>query len=51
MKMMMWVWMNLIICLIAFGLNLTVVGNYFLVLFDVKLNSVVFMNLKGIRRY
>lgn len=35
-----------IICLIVFGLKLTVFGTiFFLVLFDVKLNSVVFMDL------
>lgn len=40
--------MNLIldiICLIVFGLKLTVFGTIFLVLFDVKLNSVVSMDL------
>ena len=41
--------MNLIlviIYLIIFGLKLTVIGTIFLVLFDVKLNSVVSMDLK-----
>ena len=47
--MMISVWMNLIlviIYLIVFGLKLTVIGTIFLVLFDVRLNSVVSMDLK-----
>ena len=37
---------QVIIYLIVFGLKLTVIGTIFLVLFDVKLNSVVSMDLK-----